>query len=84
MENNGNRWFVKREHYLNADDYNVCMQPEDSRMPIVCIGSFRGLVELVKFGEMLKTQLAEAVSEEVRSTYTQIVAAIEKEAAACG
>ena len=84
MTSEKNRWFIKKDHYLNADDYNVCMQQEDSRIPSVCIGSFRSLEELVKFGETLKTQLAEAVSEEVRSTYTQIVAAIEKEAAACG
>lgn len=84
MTSENNRWFIKKDHYLNADDYNVCMQPADSRLPSVCIGSFRGLDELVKFGKMLKTQLAEAVSEEVRSTYTQIVAAIDKEVAACG
>lgn len=84
MESNGKRWFIKKDHYMNADEYNVCMQTEDSRMPIVCIGSFQGIEELRKFGEMLKNQLAEAVSEEAHNAYKQIVAAIEKEAAACG
>ena len=72
MTSEKNRWFIKKEHYLNADDYNVCMQPADSRLPSVCIGSFRGIVE------------TGTIAEEIREAYAQIVGAIEKEAAACG
>lgn len=28
MTSENNRWLIKKDHYLNADDYNVCMQPE--------------------------------------------------------
>ena len=43
MASEKNRWYIKKEHYLNVDDYNVCMQPGDSRLPSVCIGCFQGI-----------------------------------------
>ena len=82
MEGNKNRWFIKKDHYLNADTYNVCMKPADKRLPTVCIGSFQGIRELEKFAGMLTTQLehkAQMQAETVDS-YEQIVAAIRKEA----
>lgn len=82
MEGNKNRWFIKRDHYLNMDTYNVCMEPADKRLPTVCIGNYQGIRELEKFAAMLEAQLehkAEMNAETVDS-YEQIVAAIRKEA----
>ena len=82
MEGNKNRWFIKHDHYLNMDTYNVCMEPADKRLPTVCIGNYQGIRELEKFAAMLEAQLehkAEMNAETVDS-YEQIVAAIRKEA----
>ena len=82
MEGNGNRWFIKKDHYLNMDTFNVCMEPADKRLPVVCIGEYQGIRELEKFAAMLEAQLehrAEMQAETVDS-YEQIIAAIRKEA----
>lgn len=85
MASEKNRWFIKKEHYLNADDYNVCMQPADSRLPSVCIGSFRGIEELKGFADLLRSTIETGtIADDIREAYAQIVGAIEKEAAACG
>lgn len=81
MEGNKNRWFIKKDHYLNVDDYNVCMEPADKRMPTVCIGSFQGLRELEKFAAMLEKQLEhkdEMIAETVEN-YEAIIEAIRQE-----
>lgn len=74
-----NRWFVEKKHYLNADDYNICMQDADSRTPAVCIGSFRGIDELRKFGAQIRGYLVEGgkLSAEIRDAYRQITRAID-------
>lgn len=86
MESKGNRWFVKKDSYINADEYNVCMQMADDRIPMVCIGSFRGIEELRKFGNMLRGYLVEGgkLSADIRDAYRQITRAIDAEVAACG
>ena len=85
MTSEKNRWFIKKEHYINADDYNVCMQPADSRLPSVRIGCFRGIEELKGFANMLRSTVESgAINDEIKDAYAQIVGAIEKEAAACG
>lgn len=85
MTSEKNRWFIKKEHYINADDYNVCMQPADSRLPSVCIGSFRGIEELKGFAGLLRSTVESgAINDEIKDAYAQIIGAIEKEAAACG
>lgn len=77
MENK-NRWFVKKNHYLNADEYDVCMQSTDSRTPVVCIGSFRGIDELRKFGALIRGYLVEGgISADIRDAYRQITRAID-------
>lgn len=86
MESKGNRWFVKKDHYLNMDEYNVCMQAADDRIPTVCIGSFQGIEELRKFGSTLRGHLVEGgkLSADIRDAYRQITRAIDAEVAACG
>lgn len=81
MTSEKNRWFIKKEHYINADDYNVCMQPADSRLPSVCIGSFRGIEELKEFADLLKRNTESGqIAEDILDAYNQIIAAIEEEA----
>lgn len=79
MEKGKNRWYVEKKHYINADDYNVCMKPEDSRLPAVCIGSFRGVEELRKFGAQIRGYLVneQYLSADTRDAYRQITRAIE-------
>lgn len=74
-----NRWYVEKKHYVNADDYSVCMKAENSRLPAVCIGSFRGIEELRKFGAQIRGHLAagEYLSDDTRDAYRQIARAIE-------
>ena len=82
MEGKAGRWFIKKDHYLNMDEYNVCMEPTDKRLPTVCIGSFQGLRELEKFADMLENQLKhrdEMIAETVEA-YTGIIAAVREEA----
>lgn len=81
MEGKACRWYIQKEHHLNADDYNVCMQPSDSRLPSVCIGCFRGIDELKNFADLLRSTIQTGqVAEEILDAYNQIVAAIEEEA----
>ena len=86
MTSEKNRWFIKKEHYLNADDFNVCMRPEDEREPVVCIGSFRGMDELKKFAQQMREHLngASVLAADVRETYEQIVSAISEAEVAYG
>lgn len=86
MDKGKNRWFVKREHYLNADEFNVCMKPEDEHEPVVCIGSCRGMDELKKFAKQMCEHLngASVLTADVRKTYEQIVSAISEAEAAYG
>ena len=82
MEGNKNRWFIKRDHYLNMDTYNVCMEPADKRLPVVCIGNYQGIRELEKFAAMLEAQLEHRaeMNPETVDSYEQIVEAIRQEA----
>ena len=86
MEGNGNRWFIKKDHYMNVDEYNVCMEPADKRLPTVCIGAYQGIRELEKFAAMLEALLEhrDEMQAETVDSYEQIIAAIHKEAMTCG
>lgn len=86
MASEKNRWYIKKEHYLNVDDYNVCMQPGDSRLPSVCIGCFQGIEQLKGFADLLKRTIESGqIAEDIREAYVQIIDAISKEEAAlCG
>lgn len=86
MTSEKNRWFIKKEHHINADDYNVCMQPANERLPSVCIGCFRGIEELKGFADLLKRTIESGqIAEDIREAYVQIIDAIGKEEAAlCG
>lgn len=86
MDKGRNRWYVKREHFLNADDYDVCMQPEDESRPVICIGTFRGMDELRKFAQQMCDHLngETMLADDVRETYEQIVSAINEAEAAYG
>lgn len=83
MASEKNRWYIKKEHYLNVDDYNVCMHPGDSRLPSVCIGCFQGIEQLKGFADLLKRTIESGqIAEDILDAYNQIIAAIEEEAKA--
>lgn len=74
-----NPWWVKVERFLNVTVFNLMRDEE-------CHSSFQSVEEMKSFAKLLADDLeaGRAMTSVTKMEYQNVIAAIEKEAAACG
>lgn len=74
-----NPWWVKVERFFNVTVFNLMRDGE-------CHSSFQSVEEMKGFAKLLEDDLkaGRAMTTVTRTEYQNVIAAIEKEAAACG
>ena len=74
-----NPWWVKAERFFNVTVFNLMREAE-------CHSSFKSVEEMKSFAKLLEDDLkaGRAMTSVTKMEYQNVIAAIEKEAAACG
>lgn len=70
-------WYIETERYLGQTEYSIVRDPEVLGMQKLCLGVFRSIEELRRFGDMLQRAIDDGrAALQAHEEYRQIIAAI--------